>query len=318
MRPLPTTSLDDYRVLHPDFDVIPALITNDGDISAVGTAHGRTVPLIGSTRPAIFDVSLHPFDGGNMRIYADDLNDVLSVICGDDYRMQLDYCEQLIEQYDAITGDTVDEENRRQALHAEFQQATIDLCFIRGAFVHKARAVAQGKINDAARADGTWDALTDEEQEVLREAADIKADVAPVGVLEEALLDNGDGSEPFVGHRGVWRANVPLVLNEVDYYPWSSVPRPTSITAVQVNADGGGVETYLDTLSELNLRIIRVEVAEELFSDLQNLRVIGMTVRPALPVDSMFADYYRETTQARVERNRAEVAAKKKNISDDD
>lgn len=317
MRPAPTTSRDDYRVLHPDFDAIPALITNDGDISAVGTNHGRTIPLIGSTRPAIFDVSLHPFDGSKTRIYADDLNDILSVICGEDYRKQLDYCEQLIEQYDTITGNSDEEEEQRQALHAEFQHASIDLCFIRGAFIHKARAVAQGKINDAARADGMWDGLTSEEQQVLCEAADIEADVAPVGILEETVLDNEDGSEPFIGYQGVWRAEVPLALNEVDYYPWSSTPRPTSVTAVQVTTDGD-VETYIDTLSELNLRIIRVENAEELFFDLQNLRVVGMTIRPALPVDSMFADYYREMTQARVERNRTEVAAKKKNLQDND
>ena len=46
-----TATVEDYRVLHPDQDWIPPLVTEDGDVTAVGTAHGRTIPIIGTTRP---------------------------------------------------------------------------------------------------------------------------------------------------------------------------------------------------------------------------------------------------------------------------
>lgn len=301
------TTVDDYKVLHPDFDHIPALVTEDGDVSAVGTAHGRTIPVIGSTRPPVFDVSLHPLDGGKTRIYADDPNEILAAICGDDYRTQLNRCQSIIDNYAKYDDDNDPDGHARRELEHDFAIETTYLGYIRGAFAHKARQVAQGKINDQAKQDGSWDTLSPQEQDVLTRAADTTSQSAPVGVLEDHEFTDGDGNT-FTGKRGTWRSNaVPLVLNEVDYEPWSVVPRPYSSVVIDYTTPEGEEQQFEDDISDLNLRIIRVEDAEELLHDLDELNAIKLTVRPAFPVDAMYRDYHANSVEERLERNRAEL-----------
>lgn len=296
-------TLDEYKTLHPDNDIIPPLVTDDGDVSAIGTAHGRTIPVVGSTRPPAFDVSLHPFNGGKTRIYADDADDVLAVICGEDYQRQLTRCRDLVDQYNALADDdSVEADKTRREIQRDFDAETTFLVLIRGTVAHTGRAVAQGHINDAARQDGTWDALSDEEQNILTAAADTTSERAPIGVLQETTFINPDyPDQSVVGMRGTWTADVALVLNDADYYPWTEIPAPQSITQI-TGPDG---EVYEDTTSELNLRRIRVANAEDLLDDLDTLGAMEMTVRPVVPVDPLYRGGYAESVNERVQRNRS-------------
>ena len=200
-----SVTVNDYRVLHPDKDRIPPLVTDDGDVTAVGTAHGRTIPIIGTTRPPIYDVSLHPLDGSKTRIYADDPHDVVGIICGQSYQRQYDRCMQLIDQYDQYNDDNDADFSQRFDMETEYVAEKVLLDYMRGAFVHKARAVAQAKINRTAQQDGRWDDLTPEQQAVLTRAADEGSEKAPVGVLEDEEFHDVDGIA-FMGKRGTWRA----------------------------------------------------------------------------------------------------------------
>lgn len=301
-------TVNDYRVLHPDKDRIPPLVTNDGDITAVGTAHGRTIPIIGTTRPPIYDVSLHPFDGSKTRIYADDPHDIVSVICGKRYQQQYDRCMQLIEEYDQYNDDNDADYSHRFETESEYVAEKVLLDYMRGAFVHKARAVAQEKINSSAKQDGRWDKLTPEQQTVLTRAADVDSEKAPVGVLEDEEFHDMDGVA-FIGKRGTWRsADVPLVINETDYTPWQPVPRPRSVVITEAVMEDGTKAEYEDDFSELNLLTIPVEDVEEMLNKLRELDVIDMTIRPAYPVSKDFREWYEDTTNVRVRRNREQAA----------
>lgn len=298
-------TLEEYRCLHPDDDQIPPLVTDDGHISAVGTAHGRTIPVIGSTRPPVYDVSLHPLDGGSTRIYADDPNDVLAVICGKDYQDQLNRCRALMEQYAAIDDEHPEAPALRDELTADFAAETTFLGLICGAFVHRARAIAQGKINEQAQQDGRWEGLTVQEQKILVAAADTANPKAPVGVLRDAAFDDPrNPGQVILGKRGHWTADVDLVLNEVDYYPWSPIPIPLSSVLI-TGPDG---EVYEDDISNLNLHIIGVTDADELLEELDELNVISLTIRPAVPVDALYREGYADAVTNRVNANKAASA----------
>jgi hypothetical protein len=300
-----TATLEEYRCLHPDDDQIPPLITPDGHISAVGTAHGRTIPVIGSTRPPVYDVSLHPMDGSDIRIYADDPNDVLAVICGAEYQQQLDRCKDLIARYEAIDDETPNAATLREELTADFAAETTFLGLICGVFAHKARAIAQGKINNEAQQDGRWERLTPQEQEILISAADTSNPKAPIGVLRDAAFDDPNNPGQMIpGKRGSWTADVDLVLNEVDYYPWSPVPLPLSSVLIE----GPNGEIYEDDVSNLNLRIISVYDADDLLEALDELNVISLTIRPVVPVDPLYRDGYADSVNNRVNANKAATA----------
>lgn len=308
---------EDYWVLHPDYDHIPPLVTQDGDVDAVGTAHGRTIPMIGTIRPPVYDVSLHPFDGGNTRIYADDADEIMAVICGKPYRDQLNRCHQLSADYQLLNDDNDPDGSKRLEADGQFALEVGLLSYIRGTFAHKARAVAQRIINEKAREDGAWDKLSDEEKDVLTRAADAESDTAPVGVLEEAEITeaNPDGTtDTFTVTRGAWRSNhVPLVINEIDYFPWQEIPRPLSSTTVTTVAEDGEPEqTFQDTISELNLAVIPVDDSHDLLFRLRELGVINMAIRPDYAVSEPFRDWYADFTKRRVERNRQNAAAKEK------
>lgn len=303
-----TATVEDYRVLHPDQDWIPPLVTEDGDVTAVGTAHGRTIPIIGTTRPPIYDVSLHPFDGSKTRIYADDPHDIVSIICGSSYRQQYERCIQIIDQYDQLNDDNDPDLSQRFEAETEYTAEKVLLDYMRGAFVHKARAIAQRSINTEAQQDGRWDKLTAEQQTVLTRAADIDSETAPVGVLEDEEFHDVDGIA-FMGRRGTWRsADVPLVVNETDYAPWQPIPRPKSVVITEAEMPDGTTTQYEDDFSELNLLTIPVEDVEEMLNVLDRLGVIDMTIRPAYPVGKDFREWYADATESRVNRNREQAA----------
>lgn len=298
-------TLEDYRCLHPDNDYIPPLLTHDGHITAVGAAHGRVIPVIGATRPPIYDVSLHPLDQSDYRIYADSADDVLAVILGEPYQQQLAACKDLLNRYNQLGHDDLTGAPGAD-LRADFDAETTILCMIRGTFAHTARARAQDLINTWAKQDSRWDALTDQERDVLERAADLDSETAPIGIVKDMLIP--DPTNPGVvleGRRGTWTADVALVLNEVDYYPWSGVPPIYSAVTI-AGPDGVG---YLDDVSELNLHTIHVANADEFLEELYLLDVLDVTIRPAMPVDPIFRDTYEETVQQRVDTNRAATVA---------
>lgn len=297
-------TLDDYKTLHPDHDYIPPLVTDDGHVSAIGTAHGRTIPVIGSTRPPIFDVSLNPLDGSQVRIYADEADDVLAVLLGTEYQSQLARCKQIEANYMELS-DSDQMGSAGHTMREEFDSEVTLLGMIRGTFAHTARARAQQLVNDKAKASGAWEALTDQERTILEQAADMTSETAPVGIVKEMTIpDPTHPGHTLTGRVGSWGADVDLILNEVDYYPWCEVPPVFS----QVTITDTKGNSYVDDSSKLNLRIIRVDSAEELLEDLGELGVISMTVRPAVPVDAIFRPNYAETVQARIDANLSAAA----------
>lgn len=302
-----TATLEEYRCLHPDDDYVPPLVTDDGDVAAIGTAHGRTIPVVGSTRPPVYDVSLHPLDGGKTRIYADDPDDVLAMVCGEDYQQQLMLCRDLITEYNEL-GDGEDTAEQRRDLRAAFDAESTFLGMIRGAFGHVARASAQARVNTTAKENGLWEQLTAQEQQILTDAADPNSQKAPIGVVGEAQFPDPDNPGMlFTGTRGYWTADVDLVLNEADYYPWTPIPGPLS--EVTITDDDGN--RFVDNTSDLNLKYIRVATAQDMLDDLEALDVITMKMRPVVPVDPIYREVYEEAVSKRVAHNRAEAESAK-------
>lgn len=286
----------EYRTIHPDTGHIPPLITHDGHIHAVGTAHGRTIPVVCSTRPPVFDVSFDRVLPDHIRVYADYAEDVLAAVCGPDYQERLARLYGIQREYNDL--DDAEKDKRRLVLLDESDRINAELTYLRSDFAHQARLVAQAIINDAAKKDGSWDELSDREREVLDRAATSIAS-APVGIVDEMLFANPNG-ELFTGNRGVWRANVPLVVNDGDYYPYTTVP--TVYFEATLVIEG---RKYSDNVSDLNARHIRVDSADNLLEDLDALGAITSTIRPVTPVDALYRDSYDETVRQRYAANLA-------------
>src|SRR5699024_878225 len=103
------------------------------------------------------------------RIYADSADDVLAVILGEPYQQQLAACKDLLNRYNQLGPDDLTGAPGAE-LRADFDAETTILCMIRGTFAHTARARAQDLINTWAKQDSRWDALTDQERDVLERA----------------------------------------------------------------------------------------------------------------------------------------------------
>ncbi|MGM5595118.1 hypothetical protein QZG57_09560 [Corynebacterium glucuronolyticum] len=303
-----------YKVLHPEEDKIPPLVTMDGDIKGAGKKHGRLVPMIGSTRPPVYDVSIHPFDGSKVRVYADDPDSVLAALLGEEYQDQLLRAEEAVlvaaEAMAVIREKDAPTDEEMQKTDELFQQSQAEvglLSVIRSEGVHRYRQKAQEIINDQARSDGRWDALTDIERQILTEAADPAGETIPIGIPEPGAFQTDDG-QIVRGNFGVWRADVPLVLNELDYYPWTQYVAPRSEQTF-VSADG---EEMVAVGVESILPIIHSGSAEKTVAKLNELGVFDVTIRPHIPVDGPFRDYEKKMIEERLARNRAEAAEEAK------
>lgn len=284
----------EYRTIHPDTGHIPPLITHDGHIPAVGTAHGRTIPVVCSTRPPVFDVSFDLVLPDHIRVYADHAEDVLAAVCGDDYQQAVARLYDIQDEYDHLTEQ--EKADCRLAMLDESDRLNAQLAYLRSDFAHQARLVAQEIINTEAKQDGRWERLSAQGQDILDQAATSIA-TAPVGVVSEMMFANDQG-EVFTGSRGSWRADVPLVVNDGDYHPYTSVP-PVYFEATLI-IDG---RTYADNVSDLNARHIRVDSADNLLEDLDALGAITTTIRPVTPVDALYRDSYEQTVQQRYDTN---------------
>lgn len=283
----------EYGTVHPDSSTIPPLVTHDGNVSAVGTAHGRTIPVVGATRPPRMDVSFDRITDDHTRIYADHADDVLAVMCGPEYQSRITRLRELRGMFDTATVDP-DSAVDVSALERESDRLNYGLGLLRGNIAHQGRCVAQGIINDAARSDGTWATLTDEERTILERSTGVD-NPAPVGILAQMQAEGEDGDLVEIT-RGTWTADVPLVVNNADYLPWASVVPVYS--EARINLPDG--TPAVDNTSDLNVRRIRVADADDLLQDLADLNVVDMTVRPVTPVDALHRGYYLDNLERRM------------------
>lgn len=283
----------------------PPVCTTDADDAGVGANHGRVLPLVGNTRPFIYDVTIA---GSDTRIYADRLTDVLCVLIGDEY-------SALVDQIDALTiterllpppgpslGDVLPTEVAESAVYedtddsdttadpAQRQQLMMllyDLARLRAEHADAVRIDLQTSINAAARADGTWELLTANEKEELEQSSQPAAG-PPLGIPTEipyTAVDETGVLRAGTYQRPEWRAETRLVINTGDYAPWTFAPH---ITAIRTATGPEGFE--VDYLTGENTVELIIDSEEEYVSSLVDAGVLTLTERSPYQPDEMFAD----------------------------
>ncbi|MDN5757150.1 MAG: hypothetical protein L0H59_01255 [Tomitella sp.] len=305
-QPFPTITAEDAHTYDPRHNA-PPVVTSDGDVQAVGEAHGRIAPLVGSYRPYIYDVALR--DG--RRIYADTVDDVLSVMLGARYgevtqalwqaeasappapaestshvASDIDW-ETPVDTEDAATTDDVAAFDAYMDAAQQISRYHVELAGLRYKHADQTRIMLQQDINADARADDSWDALTDEQRAELETAADPDGK-APAGVLTErpTMVEDDDGMpQPGTITRGVWFAEVPLAVNTGDYAPWTNLPFPESAL---LRADDSGEEIEMGT--HQNLVILRVDTPDDYLTSLTEAETLTMTVTSPQPPDDFFRE----------------------------
>lgn len=305
-QPIPTITVDDARNHDPRRNA-PPVITSDGHVQAVGEAHGRIAPLVGNYRPYIYDVAL---DDGR-RIYADTVDDVLAVMLGAHYgavtqalwqadadapaapeestshvASDLDW-ETPIDTEETAGSDDLAAFEAHMAATQKITRYHVELAGIRYQHADRARVSLQQKVNAEARASGAWDQLTAEQRTQLATAADTEGK-APAGVLtERPTMTEDDDGFPHADTitRGVWFADVPLVVNTGDYAPWTDLPFPESAL---IRTDPSGEQIEMGT--HQNLVILRVDTPDDYLSSLADAGVITLAVSPPQQPDDVFQD----------------------------
>ncbi|WP_418345908.1 hypothetical protein [Rhodococcus pyridinivorans] len=286
------------------------LVLGDGDVHAVGEAHGRLVPMVGQLRPFLYDVA---YD--NVRVYADRVEDVLAMMLGDRYaelvarvdtldanpapapeESDVTHFDDVLSVVDDHTADEFDPPATAEDLEAfaahmayneELAQAQYEMALIRRQHADSVRIRLQAQINDKARVDGSWQILSDEQQQLLTSAADENG-LSPAGVIEEVpvLVDGVDGTlTQTTVERGVWTADTQLVVNTGDYSPWEPIPFPESAL---IRLDENDEEVEVRTRS--NLVILRIDTPDDYIESLADAGVIRLTVTPTEQPDDFFRD----------------------------
>ena len=194
------------RALDPNREAPHMIVARDPRADEPG--HGRTLPMVGATRPYMYDVV---FDGGRNRVYADTPGGVLSAfIKGYEAlhateRTLADTISQLLADGEDPTLDQVDQAATAYA-------ATYAA---RYAFATTIRTQLQTEENEAAKASGAWDKLTGEERQECELAAQGRI---PDGVIVQVPWDNDLTGEPILLDQGIWETgHCKLVLNDGDY-----------------------------------------------------------------------------------------------------
>ena len=282
----------------------PPLRSSDARDTGVGAAHGRVIPLVGNTRPYLFDVTVV---GTTTRIYADRLTDVLCLLIGEEYTALVDQIDSadvtdhILPPPGPALGDMLPTElavaatpppadDSVAADPAERQRLMnllYDLARVRCAHARNLRIELQRTINDAAVADGTWAELTAEEQEELSLSATSKG-VFPIGIPVVVPYTTVDDNGTLVTAEMVrpeWRAATRLVLNTGDYAPWTQAPW---IRAVRTTRAPDGTEIEYET-RENTVELV-IDTEEEYVQSLVGAGVLTLHERPAHQVDPMFAD----------------------------
>lgn len=313
---------DEVVLLDPELTA-PPTITHDADQGHVGAAHGRVIPLVGLYRPYIYDLAASKVADDNLRIYADTADDAIAVLVGAQLPQVL---AELAVAEDALPtnpaeADPLDQtsllllgeeaaadappmtEEEHQA-HGRYLEALdrhddlrIQVAGLIAGHADSVRCKAQAEINAAARQDGRWDNLTADERQHLELAADIGPDGRfPTGLPQMVPFFTDDGEENGTVMRGVWEADVPLVCNRGNYFPWNEVLPPESMAAAE---DEEG-EAYI-VPGEPNLVWLDIDSPQEY---LDSLVAAGMVDLATRPVDHPL-EFMRPFLREKRERDRA-------------
>ncbi|WP_137726330.1 hypothetical protein [Prescottella subtropica] len=321
-------SREDAAAANPNLPCGP-LVVDDGHVHAVGESHGRLLPMVGQLRPFLYDVA---FDG--KRVYADRVEDVLAMMLGERYAELVAAVDVLdanpvpapddddIEPFDDVvaaadeTGaDNIDVAATDADLAAfaahmhysdEIARNQYEMALIRRQHADGIRVRLQAGINDTARTDGTWQILTDEQQQLLVSAGDDNG-MSPAGVIEEVpvLVDGVDGTlTQTTVERGVWTADTRLVVNTGDYAPWEPIPFPES-ALIRLNEHDEEVEVP----TRSNLVVLRIDTPDDYIESLSEAGIVRLSVTPAEQPDDFFREAEAILVQAAVDARSSEGSA---------
>lgn len=291
---------DEARQVPPS-QCAPPMCTTDGKVPGVGAAHGRILPLVGNTRPYLYDVVVA---GTDQRIYADMLTDVVCVLIGEEYQQRVTELDALdvrefsdsgaVSGYGDLLpaelaaavddGDETDPDPGRSVRYQQAQSLLYDLALLRTAFAERLRVDLQAAINADAVADGSWEQLSEAERDELINSA-TAGNGFPIGIPAEirVLDESVDPPQMVSVQRPEWRARTKLVINTGDYLPWTPAPFIESIREA-VDADGQRFEYATDE----NVLLLSVDTEEEFIGSLVDAGYLTMDVRPMYQPDSMY------------------------------
>lgn len=142
----------------------------------------------------------------------------------------------LVPGYDALVEAL--EAARASGNRKATQKAHRNLLDARRAHAHAVRVSLQRRINNDAKADDTWAALTDKECAELTRAA---TGTAPLGILIEE--ETWIAGIEYLMTVGRWDAAVPLVVNRADYAlladgdTWNEEPTGANVIALDPSDD---------------------------------------------------------------------------------
>lgn len=258
--PEPTPNTPDFGVEQCDPSVpAPAVVvTNTPDMKSPG--HGYNLPLVGRERPHTFEAVLPE---QNLRVFADKPADILAQLI-DGYAD----LEATLEQAVA-SGET-------EAIEAA-EVATFDA---RSAHASTVRLTLQQQINTAARDDGSWANLDEEEQQLLTVAADGEV---PTGVLFLAPAEDDLGNL-YDEELGEWSATVKLVMNRGEYLD-DDVREPQSGLETEM-PDGRKVVVVVEHPE--NLVLLDPIDPFTYLTSLKRAGVVDLEEREYVPVDDLY------------------------------
>lgn len=313
----------------PFFDstkLAPPAVSYDGHKKHIGAAHGRVAPLIGLYRPYLLDVGADKITDNHLRVYADSADDAIGVLVGDPLPQviaELAAAEESLPE-SPLSEEVIDDDlygafgdelvvstplsEEEQATYAAYlagvdaiKDLRVQMAGLIAGHADGVRCVAQQEINAAAKKDGRWDALTDEERSELESAADAGPDgTFPVGVLEEVPFVHleRDESEPQLVERGVWSAQVPIVCNRGNYFPWGETLAPESM----VTGESESGEQFL-VPGDPNIVWLEIDSPSEYLDSLEAAGLVDVATFPVLrPNDFMrpFMEEHRVKTLRRL------------------
>lgn len=287
----------------------PPMRTNDAKTTGVGAAHGRVLPLVGNTRPYLYDVTIV---GTDERIYADRITDVIGVLIGDNYAATARQIEELdvtdlgdsggaVELGDLLPTELAEEAatdtevsvdryaaDGRIQRRQQTQELLYELALLRTAFATTVRIALQQAINADAVANGLWDNLTDDEKTELTLSAS-ESGGFPVGMPTEVpVIEDPDNSPHLVSMIcPQWRAETPLVLNSGDYNPWTEAP---FIESIREAVDSTG--TPFEYPTDENVVTLTIDTEQEFLDSLVAAGYLTVDTRPAFqPSSSIYQNF---------------------------
>ena len=272
--------LVDVKGLDPAMEAPP--LTVDVNPAADQPGHGRTLPLVGGTRPYLYDAT---YNDNTQRVYADSIAGVLSALIPG-------YAELAAAETAAIAAVEVAVENdgptdeQRDAVQAALR-ASMDA---RWKYASTLRVAIQTEINEAARMSGAWDDLDSEEQ---AQCAAAEAGEVPVGVLWEIPIDLPGGVVERVD-QGYWSTDaVQLVINRGDYgfFDPQFTPEPMSDLATVDETTGRRYVTVSKWPS--NMVILDPTEEAEFFLSLCEAGVLSVVTRPVDLPDDFYSESLR-------------------------